>query len=338
MYYSNTCPGGGIGRRARLKIVYRKVWEFDSPPGHKEMKPKILVILGQTATGKSDVAVDLAKKFKGEVISADSRQVYKGMDIGTGKVTKKEMKGVPHYLLDVTDPKKRFSVVDYQRQALKKIQDIIKKRKIPIIVGGTGFYIESLVNDAEFPVAPVNNAFRKKLEKKSAAELFRILKKMDLRRASEIDPKNPIRLIRAIELATAFVKVPVISKEPRKEYEILQIGLRPHPEILKAKIKYRLLKRIDMGMIKEVQNLREKGLSWKRMHELGLEYRYVALFLQNKINKGEMIEGLSNAIWQYAKRQDTWFKRDPLIHWYDPTKKSYAKKLSVLVNKFLRQD
>jgi tRNA dimethylallyltransferase len=301
-------------------------------------KPRIIVILGQTATGKSDVAVELAKKFEGEVISADSRQVYRGMNIGTGKVTKKEMKGVPHYLLDVADPKKRFSVVDYQKLALKKIQGIIKNGKIPIIVGGTGFYIESIINNIVFPIAPINNSFRKKLEKKSVTELFKILKIMDSRRAKEIDVNNPIRLIRAIELAKVFGKVPVISKNPRSEYEILQIGLRPHPEILKAKIKYRLLKRIDMGMIKEVENLHKKGLSWRRLYELGLEYRFVSLFLQRKISKTEMIEGLANAIWQYAKRQNTWFKRDPRIHWYDPTSKKDSAKLGKQISIFLKKN
>jgi tRNA dimethylallyltransferase len=301
------------------------------------MKPKILVVLGQTATGKSDVAVSLAKKFKGEVVSADSRQVYKGLDIGTGKVTKKEMRGIPHYLLDVADPKKKqFSVAQFQKLALKKIKEIIKHRKIPIITGGTGFYIESIINDAQFPVAPVNQAFRKKLEKKSAEELFKMLKKMDPRRAGEIDAKNPIRLIRAIELARAFGKVPEVVRKPRKEYDFLQIGLKLHPEILKAKIKYRLLKRIDLGMIEEIKKLRKKGLSWARLHELGLEYRFVGLYLQKKINREEMIEGLSNAIWQYAKRQDTWFKRDKKIHWFDPSKKSDLKKIESLVKRFLK--
>jgi tRNA dimethylallyltransferase len=298
-------------------------------------KPKILVILGQTATGKSDIAVALAKSFKGEVISADSRQVYKGLDIGTGKVTKKEMKGIPHYLLDVAEPKNQFSVAQFQKLALKKIQEIIKHKKMPIIAGGTGFYIESILEDTQYPSAPINQAFRKKLQKKSAEELFKMLKKMDSRRAKEIDAKNPIRLIRAIELAKHFGFVPQVYKQPRSEYDFLQIGLKLHPEILKAKIKYRLLKRIDLGMIEEVKKLRRKGLSWKRMHELGLEYRYIALYLQKKISKEEMIEGLSNAIWQYAKRQDTWFKRDKSIHWFDPSKKADLKKIKSLVKRFL---
>jgi tRNA dimethylallyltransferase len=300
------------------------------------MKPKILVILGQTATGKSDVAISLAKKYKGEVISADSRQVYKGLNIGTGKVTKKEMAGIPHHLLDIANPKKQFSVADFQKLALKKVNEIIKHKKIPIIAGGTGFYIDSILYDAQYPAVPTNQALRNKLEKKSAEELFKMLKKMDPRRAREIDAKNPMRLIRAIELAKALGKVPTISKKPRKEYQMLQIGLKLHPEVLKAKIKYRLLKRIDMGMIEEVKKLRKNGLSWKRMNELGLEYRYVALYLQKKITREEMIDELSRAIWRYAKRQDTWFKRDKSILWFDPSKKSDLVKLGKQVSVFLK--
>lgn len=298
------------------------------------MKPKILVILGQTATGKSDVAITLARKFKGEVISADSRQVYKGLDIGTGKVTKKEMMGVPHYLLDVASPKKQFSVAEYKKLAEDKIAEILKHKKMPIIVGGTGFYIDAVLNDMVMPAVPPNAILRKKLDKLPVEKLFAQLKKLDPKRARTIDAKNKVRLIRAIEIAKALGKVPELKSNER--FSALKIGLKPHPEILKAKIKYRLLKRIDLGMIEEVKRLQKKGLSWKRMNELGLEYRYVALYLQKKITREEVIEQLSNAIWQYSKRQDTWFKRDKTILWFDPTKKSDLKRAEVLVRKFLK--
>ena len=300
------------------------------------MKPKILVILGQTATGKSDVAVDLGKKFKGEIISADSRQIYRGLDIGTGKVTKKEMKGVSHYLLDVASPKKQFSVVDFQRLALKKINEIIKRKKIPIIAGGTGFYIDAIVKENSFPEVPPDHALRKKLATKSAITNLATLKKLDSRRAKNIDPKNNIRIIRAIEIARALGKVPHLDTPRPSKYDSLKIGLKPHQEILKAKIKYRLLKRLDMGMIEEVKKLHKKRLSWKRLNELGLEYRYVALYLQKKISREEMIDELSRAIWRYAKRQDTWFKRDKNIRWFDPSKKSDLREIGNLVEKFLK--
>lgn len=278
------------------------------------MKSKILVIVGPTATGKSDLAVKLAKKMRGEIISADSRQVYKGLDIGTGKITKKEMAGVPHHLLDVADPKKQFSVVKYVELAEKAIASIIVNNKIPIIVGGTGFYIQSLIDGTVLPDVLPNPGLRKELSKKSADELITILKKIDPKRAKEIDPKNSRRIIRAIEIATALGKVPSIKKSPPK-YDTLFIGLTLPTEELKKKIKLRLEKRLKDGMIKEAVELHKNGLSWRRMDELGLEYRYLALYLQKKISLEELKKKLETEIWRYAKRQMTWFKRDKRIRW-----------------------
>ena len=284
------------------------------------MKEKIIIILGPTATGKSDLAVHIAKKIKGEIISADSRQVYKGLDIGTGKITKKEMRGIPHHMLDVANPKRKFSVVEYVKIAEKAVAEIIANRKVPIIVGGTGFYIEALVDGVVLPEVPPDNELRKKLAKKSNKELFNILKKLDSVRAESIDPSNTRRIIRAIEIAKTLGKVPkakFISK-----YNPIFIGLNLPPEILKNKIKDRLDKRIKKGMIKEAEKLHENGLSWKRMNELGLEYRYLASYLQNKITKEEMVTKLNTEIWHYARRQMTWFKRDRRIKWLDGNKKA----------------
>lgn len=278
------------------------------------MRPKILIILGPTATGKSDLAVKLAKKMEGEVISADSRQVYKGLDIGTGKITKKEMAGVPHHLLDVADPKKQFSVVKYVEQAEKAIDQITSKNKLPIVCGGTGFYIEALVDGIVLPDVPPDKDLRKRLAKKSSGELFNMLKKLDGNRVKNIDPKNSRRIIRAIEIATALGKVPSIKKSPPK-YDVLSIGLTLPDAELKKKIKIRLEKRLKEGMIGEAEKLHKNGLSWKRMNELGLEYRYLALYLQKKISLEEMRKKLETEIWRYAKRQMTWFKRDKRIRW-----------------------
>ena len=159
------------------------------------MKPKILVILGPTASGKSDLAVELSKIFNGEVISADSRQVYKGLDIGSGKITKKEMRGVPHYLLDVCSPKKIFSVAEYKKLADEKITNILKRNKLPIICGGTGFYIDAVVQNITLPEVSPNPELRKKLEGKNLEELQTILKQLDLERYETVDTKNKIRLI-----------------------------------------------------------------------------------------------------------------------------------------------
>ncbi|MFZ2072827.1 MAG: tRNA (adenosine(37)-N6)-dimethylallyltransferase MiaA [Minisyncoccia bacterium] len=283
-------------------------------------KPKIIVILGQTATGKSDLAVKIAKKVNGEVISADSRQVYKGLDLGTGKITKEETQGIPHYLLDVANAKNKFSVAEYKKLADKKIEEIISHGKTPIICGGTGFYIDAVVNNVIFPEVPPNEKLRISLNKKTTEELFKMLKKLDSRRAKNIDPKNKVRLIRAIEIAKKLGKVPSL-KNKNSDYEFIKIGLYMPLELLREKINKRLISRIENGMLKEIQNLHKNRLSWKRMEELGLEYRYVALYLQKKITKEEMLEKLNSEIFKYAKRQMTYFKRDLEIKWFDASKK-----------------
>ncbi len=283
---------------------------------------KIVVILGPTATGKSDLAVQIAKKYNGEIVSADSRQVYKGLDIGSGKITSKEMRRVKHYLLDVVSPKKTYSVVDWQKEANKKIKDILERKKLPIICGGTGFYIQSIVDNFVLPPVKINQKLRKELENKNLDELLKILKKLDKERFEEIDQKNKVRVIRAIEIATALGKVPKIKKD-QTPYQILQIGLTLSKENLEQKIQERLLKRIKKGMIKEGEKLHKAGLSWKKMRSFGLEYKYLADFLTGKMDKNKMIEDLTKEIIQYSKRQMTWFKRDKNIKWFDP--KEFSK-------------
>lgn len=277
------------------------------------MNKKIIVICGPTATGKSDYAVSLAKKIGGEVISADSRQVYKGLNLGTGKITKKEMKGVPHHLLDIASPKSIFSVERFQKLGKKAITDILKRGKTPIICGGTGFYIDALVYHTDFPTVPPNKKLRKELETKSAEELLSLLKKKDPERAETIDIKNKVRLIRALEIIESIGKVPEIKKE--SPYEVEWIGLDFPDEILKERIHKRLIARIKKGMIREATQLQNEGLSWKRMRELGLEYRFLAEYLTDNITKEEMTSQLESAIWQYVKRQRTWFKRNKKILW-----------------------
>jgi len=290
-------------------------------------KQKLIVILGPTASGKTALSLKLAKKFSGQIVSADSRQVYKGMDIGTGKITKKEMEGISHYLLDVASPKRKFSVAQYQKLALKAINKILKENKIPFLVGGSPFYIYSIVDGWIFPQLKPDWKLRKKLEEKSCQELFDILKKKDSQRAKKIERKNKRRLIRAIEIAEKLGKVPSLEKNP--QFECLLIGLKKSKEELRNLIKKRLLKRFKQGMIKEVKGLKKQGLSWKRLEGLGLEYKWIALYLQNKINYPEMVENLQRDIEQFAKRQMTWFKKDKRIKWIPPTRPPYrwAEKL-----------
>ena len=276
---------------------------------------KLIVILGPTASGKTDLSVELAKKFNGEIISADSRQVYKGMDIGAGKITKKEMQGIPHHLLDIASPKKRFSVIQYQKLALSAIKKIQEKNKIPFLVGGTGFYIQSVVDGIIIPEVKPDWNLRKKLEKETTDNLFSKLEKLDARRAENIDKNNRRRLIRAIEIVLKTKKpIPQLEKKP-SQFETLIIGVKKNPEELKILIRKRLLKRLKQGMIEEVEKLHKQGISWKRLEEFGLEYRYIALYLQNKITEQEMIEKIQKESEHYAKRQMTWFKRDKSILW-----------------------
>ncbi|MFA6554136.1 MAG: tRNA (adenosine(37)-N6)-dimethylallyltransferase MiaA [Candidatus Paceibacterota bacterium] len=278
------------------------------------MKTKLIVILGPTASGKSNLAVQIAKKIGGEVISADSRQVYKGLNIGTGKITSVEMQGIPHHLLDVADPKETFTVADYVKLAEKAIADITKRNKIPIICGGTGFYIQALVDGLSIPEVPPNEELRKGLSTKTISELNKILERLDPARFETIDKDNPRRLIRAIEIATALGSVPLLEKTYK--YDTRFIGIDMPMDILKERIHKRLLSRIKNGMIEEIRNLHDNGLSWERMEDLGLEYRYVSRHLQGMITEKEMLEQLEMEICHYAKRQMTWFKRDKKIEWY----------------------
>ncbi len=278
---------------------------------------KVIVIVGQTATGKSYLAVRLARKFGGEVVSADSRQVYKGIDTGTGKITKTEMKGIPHHLLDVIDPRRRFSVAEYKRHANKKIKEIHARGRIPIICGGTGFYIDAVVQGIVLPEVPPNIRLRRVLEKKTTEELTIILKKLDPVRVRGIDPNNRVRVIRAIEIAKTLGKVPHLRTAP-PSYEFIKIGVKLPDEKLKKKIWQRLRKRMRGGMASEIYNLHRKGVPWKRFMELGFDQKYVALYLQKKISNKEMLQELFRGNWQYAKRQKTWFARDKETRWFEP--------------------
>lgn len=311
-----------------------------------ETKGEIIVILGPTASGKSELAVKLAKRFRGEVVSADSRQVYKGLDIGSGKITPKQMRGIPHYLLDVASPKRKFTVAQYKKLALGTIKKIQARGKIPILCGGTGFYISALLGDIEIPKVKPNWKLRKQLEKKPSEELFNMLKKLDPIRAKTIDPKNPRRLIRAIEVtkakATEFFnsrrgRAPERSegrvkelKNPVAEVAFIKIGIKLPDKELKKRIEKRVKKMIGKGLLNEVKNLKKSGLSWKRIYDFGFEYKYPAMYLQKKIGKEEMLKRMILENWHYAKRQMTWFKREKRIKWIKKPKE--AEKL---IHKFL---
>ncbi|MEN9582435.1 MAG: tRNA delta(2)-isopentenylpyrophosphate transferase, tRNA dimethylallyltransferase [Candidatus Parcubacteria bacterium] len=279
-------------------------------------KKVVFVIVGPTAVGKTAYSIGLAKKVNGEIISADSRQVYKGLDIGSGKVTEKEMKGVPHYMLDVVSPKQTYTAHDFKAEAEKHIIDILARGKTPIIVGGTGFYIDALFGKWPLPNVPPNEALRKKLALQSNEKLFEVLRKLDPKRAKTIDQNNKVRLIRAIEIAKKLGAVPTVKTKSKKlPYDIVWMGIETDRESLRKKIVERLQKRLYLGMLDEVANLHKKGVSWKRLGELGLEYRYCTMYLQGKIGEAELIKTLVDKIYQYAMRQMTWFKSNKEISW-----------------------
>ncbi len=298
-----------------------------SPTFGTMKKQKVIVILGPTASGKSSLSVELARELNGEIISADSRQVYKGLDIGTGKITKAEMKEIPHYLLDVTEANYRFTVMDWKNQAEEAIKKIISKKKVPIICGGTAFYIQGLVDDLNLPKVDSNIEEMKFLEELPTEVLFAELKKLDPERAKEVDPKNRRRLSRAIIIARALGHVPKVEIKPNEKYDFLQIGITLPDKVLKERIVKRLIDRLDHGMIEEVKTLHESGLSYERMDELGLEYKYISQFLRGIILKREeLIEILTAKIWQFSKRQKTWWKKNKNIKWYSPQDYSEIKK------------
>lgn len=274
--------------------------------------------MGPTASGKSDLAIALARQYNGEIISADSRQVYRGMDIGTGKVTKAEQRMARHHLIDVASPKRSYNVTHFVSDAKRAIADIKKRGKTPIICGGTGFWIQALIEENAFPAVKPNPELRKKLGKLTASELFEKLTKKDPKRAATIDAKNKIRLIRALEICASLGTVPTPSKSNKlKAKSYLIIVLKPPKETLDNNISVRLEKRLKKGMVAEVKRLRAEGLSWKKLESFGLEYKYVSLFLQKKLSREEMVERLTFEIRHYAKRQLTWlrrFEKSQLLH------------------------
>ena len=254
------------------------------------------------------------------------------MDIGTGKITKKEMQKIPHYLLDVASPKRKFTVFQYKKLAEKAIDKIFKKEKIPIICGGSPFYIKALIDGIVIPKVVPDWELRKKLEKKTANELFKELKKIDPQRAETIDKNNKRRLIRALEIAEKQGEVPSLKEKPLP-YPVLFLGIKKPKERLKKLISKRLEKRFKKGMIAEVKRLRKEGLSWKRLDEFGLEYRQISRYLQGKISKQEMTEKLKQDIINFAKRQMVWWKNDKRIRWVKNTKEAEKLVKNFLKNK-----
>lgn len=294
-------------------------------------KQPLIIIVGPTASGKTSLSIKLAKTFAGEVISADSRQVYRGLDIGSGKVTKDEMQGMPHHLLDIADPATVYNASDFVRDAKVAITDIAARHHLPIIAGGTFFYIDSLLGRLSLPAVPPNEILRTELESLPTDELYACLIAIDPARAATVDQANSRRLVRAIEIATSLGYVPptTITDSP---YRPLTLGITINKEALHHNIHVRLQERLEAGMVAEVEGLIATGVTHERLESLGLEYRYVSRYLRGLIDYETMVTELETKIRQFAKRQYTWLKRDTSIIWIDPKD---TEGISKLVQDFL---
>ena len=280
------------------------------------LKNKVIVITGPTATGKSALAVEIARKFGGEIISADSRQVYRGLDIGSAKITKQEMQGIVHHLIDVADVQDVFSVAEFQDMAREKMLCFFPRGLVPIIAGGTGMYISALIDNHRLPTVPPNPDLRNQLEQHSTTELFAILQTKDAFRAQTIDQNNRQRIIRAIEIAESLGSVPVLEKNV-SDYDVLLIGLElPKPELV-HRIQTRIEQRIP-SLFDEINHLINTGITPERLKSFGLEYKYGTEYVQKLISLDEFKKTLATKTWQYAKRQMTWWKPDNRIIWMNP--------------------
>lgn len=285
---------------------------------------KVLVILGPTATGKTDLALKLAKKFNGELVACDSRQVYKGLDIGTGKDKDK----VSAWMYDVADPKTQYSVYQYVIEATKVVNNVLKRKKLPIIVGGTGLYLKALTEGLPNLSIPIDPVLRGELEKLPVGELQKKLQSLSPTVWTKLNPsdrKNPRRLLRSVELHTnPHIMTSRNLKVKIKDYNLLKIGLTAPRSVLYKRIDSRLDFRIRQGLVQEGKRLLRKGVSLKRMKQLGLEYGVLAGLLAGNITKEQFTIKLKLKIHQFAKRQLTWFKKyEADAKWFDITKKNY---------------
>jgi tRNA dimethylallyltransferase len=279
---------------------------------------KLFVILGTNASGKSELGIRLAKQLGGEIVSADSRQVYRGLDLGSGKITPAQAGTLKHHLIDVADVSEYYSLAQYQQAAYNAIDSISGTGKLPLLVGGTGLYISAIVEGYQLVNVPPNDPLRTELECAPLTQLVERLEKADPDAASHVDKSNRRRLIRAIEIASAG-HAHSAARQNSPRYNCLQLGLTWPRKILEERIEKRLTERLAKGMIDEVARLRTRGVSDTRMEKLGLEYRYITRYLRGELGTlDELRLQLGIAIRQFAKEQLTWFKRDSRIIWLDP--------------------
>ena len=296
------------------------------------MKPKLIVIEGTTASGKSGMGVELAAHYGGEIISADSRQVFRGLDLGSGKITPEETQGIPHHLIDVVNPNDFFSMHDFQRMAYEAIDDVIARGKIPFLVGGTGLYVASVTEGYVMSNIEPDLEYRAHLETFETPKLYEML--MAVRPDADVDPKNRNRVMRILEKIHDGDDLDA-PNDPR--YDCLKIGMTYDRPVLRDRIDERLRLRVELGMIEEVQRLIDEGATVEFMLKLGLEYRFVTQYLTGEISdKQEMLDLLATAIKQFAKRQMIWYRRDKEIQWLDMNGADPKAQAIAMIDAFLK--
>ncbi len=285
-------------------------------------RPKLIVILGATGSGKSELAVKLARKFNGQIVSADSRQLYQEMDIGTAKITKKQMAGIPHHLINRVKPNQEFALAQYKKEAIGIIKDIQKRNQLPFLVGGTGLYIQAVVDNLQIPQVRPDKKLRNELEKLTNQQLYQRLKKLDPLALQIIDLNNKRRMIRALEVCLKTKKPFSQQKQKgRALFNVLQIGLKLDKKTLGKRINQRVEKMFKAGLVQEVEKLIKKYRP-DLPSMSGIGYQEIILYLQNKITLQQAKELIKLHTRQYARRQMTWFKRDQRIIWLDNYKKA----------------
>lgn len=295
-------------------------------------KQKVIVICGPTASGKTNLSIELAKQIQGEIISCDSMQIYKEMNIGTAKPTTDEMQGIKHYLIDFVEPTKRYSVADFKKDSMEAIQKVFMNKKVPIVVGGTGLYVDSLVQNINYPTIETDLKYRKELEdqieEKGLQELYERAKKIDEQAMQSISPNDKKRIMRVLEIyhqtGKTKTQLELSSKSIPPPYQYITFAIQMDREILYNRINKRVDQMIEQGLIEEVKSLIQKYKEFPTSMQ-GLGYKEVVSYLNGKFSKEEMIEKLKMETRRYAKRQLTWFRKDKNITWLDglaPTKEN----------------
>ncbi|MGF2615747.1 tRNA (adenosine(37)-N6)-dimethylallyltransferase MiaA [Rossellomorea vietnamensis] len=288
-----------------------------------EKKEKLVVLIGPTAVGKTASSIHLAKRFNGEIISGDSMQIYKSMDIGTAKITEEEMEGIPHHLIDIKEPQESFSAAEFQELVREKISEIHSRGKLPLIVGGTGLYIQSVIYDYQFTDTPGDEEYRVNLEREANElgnqEVHRRLELVDPRAAANIHPNNIRRVIRALEIYHCTGKTMSEYQENQQKellYDVSLIGLTMDRELLYSRIDRRVDSMIEQGLIQEVKSLFDEGLKNAQSIQ-AIGYKEIYEFLEGKVSLEDAVENLKQNSRRYAKRQLTWFRNKMDVEWFD---------------------